>query len=170
MTNIGYRPPDAETFVKYLKRCEQNGLDMYHRLPKSSCDISRMAMTSPCVQALKECGLLRKRESLTTRETLNLCVTIRLCSIYLRKQCWHIFFNLLYQLFTCTNATAESVNEFHVEVVFFPNYLLSNIKFSVSLFESIFMIQYICKRRLLKINMVCSIKLPLCHGLLVSKH
>lgn len=82
----------------------------------------------------------------------------------------HIFFNLLYQLFTCTNATAESVNEFHVEVVFFPNYLLSNIKFSVSLFESIFMIQYICKRRLLKINMVCSIKLPLGHGLLVSKH
>lgn len=77
---------------------------------------------------------------------------------------------MLYQLFTCTNATAESVNEFHVEVVFFPNYLLSNIKFSVSLFESIFMIQYICKRRLLKINMVCSIKLPLGHGLLVSKH
>lgn len=86
MTNIGYRPPDAETFVKYLKRCEQNGLDVYHRLPKSSCDISRMTMTSPCVQALKECGLLRKRESLTTRETLNLCVTIRLCSIYLRKE------------------------------------------------------------------------------------
>lgn len=52
----------------------------------------------------------------------------------------------------------------------FPNYLLSNIKFSVSLFESIFMIQYICKRRFLKINMVCSIKLLLGHGLLASKH
>lgn len=86
LTNIGYRPPDAETFVKYLNRCEQNGLDVYHRLPKTSCDILRMTMTSPCVQALKECGLFRKRESLTTRETLNLCVTIRLCSIYLRKK------------------------------------------------------------------------------------
>ncbi|XP_061181569.1 uncharacterized protein LOC133190112 [Saccostrea echinata] len=85
LTNIGYRPPEAEIYVKYLKRCEQNNLDIYHRLPKSSIDVSRMSMSSPCVLALKECGLMRK-EKLTTKETLSLCVTIRLCSIYFQKK------------------------------------------------------------------------------------
>ncbi|XP_055996695.1 uncharacterized protein LOC125683722 isoform X2 [Ostrea edulis] len=84
LTNIGYRPSGAEVYIKYLRRCEQNGLDIYHRLPKSSREISRMSMSSPCVLALKEYGLMKK-EAFTTSETLSLCVTIRLCSMYLRK-------------------------------------------------------------------------------------
>ncbi|XP_062590125.1 uncharacterized protein LOC134251715 [Saccostrea cucullata] len=85
LTNIGYRPTEAEIYVKYLKKCEQNNLDIYHRLPKSSSDVSRMNMSSPCVLALKECGLMRK-EKLTTKETLSLCVTIRLCAMYFQKK------------------------------------------------------------------------------------